>query len=576
MKNQLFLIVLLMFSFLVHGQKSENSNNANEKEIKVSGKRINGDHRIGKWKLRRILKGKTAEFFKASGYTGDAIHDEHDKSNLIPFVADKNINITDLIIRNYYANNKYVRIYLKNNKAGTDSVVVTINIAKLKMRGVKKGCAEKSTLCCDSCMEVNSQTFLMDMCNREYCMNVKRPMLISSGQCIRNNELKIGCNQLLSFVITNINPLKYELEVNHQEVAFNTDHTSFDAAMSRLSGTTTSAAETNSLVPKKEPAVTPTELLGNFKMDLDSLDLLLKQVQAYIELKTGENCINESELKRDALGFMKRYQAVFDNTEPEKKFEEYETKLKTSTLTPTLTAEETKKFDDLKKRAAQSTAKVKELKELLGKLLSASTTFAMLPIQVNEDDADVIEISVRRKNISTKVSDQYKYSFRVRGGVKIDFSAGPFLSFLKDEKFTTQDRKDTLAGSGGKDSIVARRIIKRQHGDDFSYMFGSLMHVYFRSGGYLNGSLHLGAAISTQQRAVLMTGVSLIIGRQQRFCINGGIAFSTVKRLAAPYSIGDVYEASGDVPLVDRYLAGACFGFTYNLSKPKVVAQTGN
>jgi hypothetical protein len=567
----LFPLSLVLFFLLSHARvyaQTGGKGGTPEKEASSAGRPTKRHNTISKRELKNILAGKRDYFFTTNDYAGDFIHD--DLKNKLAFKPGTEINITEWVIKNYHAGNKYIKIYLEKNNEKPDIVLFTINLKKLRGKYKKRTCPEIRDTCCTNCLEVNSRTFIMDMCNEEACQKTKRPMLIASGRCVRNNELKIGNNQLLSFVIKNNNPLKYELELDRKEVSFNTDHTDFDKAVAGLGPTNKETGKEIFDTYIVRIGSNMNTLLSEYRSKLETLESLIKEVQGYINLKSAESCIDESEVKKEALKFVERYDEAFEHVGAEALLGRLNSAVKSQTLTP----DEDKKYEELLVKKARLVPDGDKLfKELVVKLLSMSTTYALLPIQVNDDGADVIEIAVKRKNLLTNVSEEYTYDFRVRGGVKIDFSAGPFLSLLKDEKFTTKDETFILTGSSGSDSTVTRRIIHKQGSGDFSYMFGSLMHIYLRSGALVNGSLSLGAAVSLDQRAVLIAGGSLLLGRQQRFCINGGMAFSNVKRLAAPYSIGDAYEASGDVPLVEQYLSGFVFGFSYNLSKPKVVAN---
>ncbi|MBL0257699.1 MAG: hypothetical protein IPQ03_09270 [Bacteroidetes bacterium] len=197
-------------------------------------------------------------------------------------------------------------------------------------------------------------------------------------------------------------------------------------------------------------------------------------------------------------------------------------------------------------------------------------SLALLPIQITNDNADIIEINVKRTDKKLNKVDQFKYQFYVHGGLKIDFSAGPFLSFLVDREYVTEDIPITYQGITGSDSIVVKKYIREQTPDHFDFMLGSLMHVHYRCPGYFNFAANFGGALNSKQDFVLLGGVSFILGRQQRFILNTEAAFGKVKRLSSPYEVNGEFIGSGNVPTIDRKIAGWAIGITYNLTPQKV------
>lgn len=558
----------------------ENTNIKNSRKVVSAWKEQNKSQNLSSSHLRKLQSGKRSQYLIVpEGYKGSYLHPDLPGAESVEFRPGKQYDITQWVLTAYYGGTKYLRILLSDS-LGIDSLIFTFNLKHFKEPKIRTDCPGNTTGCCDSCLESNSKTFVLDMCSEELCKKVKRPMLFSSGRCVGKNELIIGCNELLSFAIANNNPLKYELEINHNEIAFNTDHGDFDAAIAGLQDK--SAIEKNgnrnfleietSLKDSSEKK--PSEFIKITDNLLDSLASLLTEVRSYLGAKAHESCLNSKELDADSKRFLRRYQAAFNGKEPDKLISEILSAIdgdqKNKVLWDSVSKKALESFEQRRKKFIPDS--VAQLKQLISRILGMTTSYALLPIQVNDDNADVIELTVRRKNLITKSSEEYKYDFRVRGGVKIDFSAGPSLSLLRDDKFTTKDIQEIKPSANG-DTLVTRRSIIKQTGDQFSYMFGSVMHVYIRSGGYTNVGLHLGAAVNTEQRAYLLGGMSVILGRQQRFCVNLGMAFGNVKRLSDSYNLGDTYDGSGEVPTTERFLSGLTFGVSYNLSKPKTVAS---
>ena len=76
----------------------------------------------------------------------------------------------------------------------------------------------------------------------------------------------------------------------------------------------------------------------------------------------------------------------------------------------------------------------------------------------------------------------------------------------------------------------------------------------------------------------LLTGVALLLGKEQRFIVNAGVAFSKVKELTL-YETDKLYNQSilnttTDLKLSEKTSTSLFLGITYNLGSLKTSTKT--
>lgn len=146
------------------------------------------------------------------------------------------------------------------------------------------------------------------------------------------------------------------------------------------------------------------------------------------------------------------------------------------------------------------------------------------------------------------------YVVKVRGGWRIDFSAGLFASSLVNNVYSVRD-------SAGFKSII------QNDGDAVNYGPGALMHFYHKSfpvGG------NLGLMLNNASRIQYTVGGSVLLGDNQRLCLNGGLTFGNVTTLAAGYTLNEKLTGTNAsisaIPTVDRLKLGWFGGISYNFT----------
>ncbi len=191
-----------------------------------------------------------------------------------------------------------------------------------------------------------------------------------------------------------------------------------------------------------------------------------------------------------------------------------------------------------------------------------------LPIDINGSNIDALEVSVKRNGIrNTTLEDKYTYKVWIRGGVKIDASAGIFLTSLVDKQYIARDVPDT----------TAKTIFEKNTGN-LAFGFGSMLNLSYRNGArWVRPSLNFGILFTTtssQQKFQFLSGLGIVVGKEQRMIFHFGAAFGTHTVLQNGY-VADgktLYNlgASNTVPTDEKFDVGYYYGLTYNISKPKV------
>lgn len=196
-----------------------------------------------------------------------------------------------------------------------------------------------------------------------------------------------------------------------------------------------------------------------------------------------------------------------------------------------------------------------------------------LPIDINGSNIDAVQVNVRRTSIKQPaVTDNYSYRVWVKGGIKIDVSAGVFLSSLTDKQYQVKD----------VDTNADYKTIQRKNTGDLNLGFGSTMNFSLRTGAaWVKPSLNFGVLFTTNttQKFQFLTSFGLILGKEQRGVLHFGAAFGPVTTLQNGYvddgSVSYKLGVTGTVPTMEKFDIGYFFGFTYNITQPNVQKDAG-
>lgn len=148
-------------------------------------------------------------------------------------------------------------------------------------------------------------------------------------------------------------------------------------------------------------------------------------------------------------------------------------------------------------------------------------------------------------------------ALNVYGGLQINASIG--LSF---GQFFQQPQN----------YFVRDSVIRQSDKDTFTPYITSFVHFYpqSRRGASLGGSFGVGLPIGSGTSFDAITfflGPSLIIGRQQRITLSGGLLGGKVAQLDGGYEVGDTFDLNSDfLPTSNTYRLGYALGISFNLA----------
>lgn len=384
--------------------------------------------------------------------------------------------------------------------------------------------------------------------SKAFIMNLSEPTLITNGGDT-TKWLSIKARELLIIKIENGNPLKYTYKIDTRELAF------FSQGAPAEPKATTDRQEkkiwdANGIVPGKIEDF--NKINETIKKDLESLT---EEFEAFYADMKEKNFLDTKVF--DSIRSDLRVKATNHYDQADTLSNELE-KLKDSIG-----------YKETKDKVEATKLKAKKLKEEITKKLYGFdfATFTM-PIDVQGRNIDAIEFRLRRFDKETKEEDTgfapHPYNVWIRGGVKIDISAGLFFTSLFDEAF---DKKDDPV-------ITDNKIIIKKSQGKYDFAFGSSINVHSRWISWFNMGGNLGVAFTTNQKFQILSGINFILGRQERIIVSAGLAMGKVDRLANSYKEGGSYNlgAEGTIPMETQFKFGHFFGVTYNLSKVKKIS----
>jgi hypothetical protein len=174
-------------------------------------------------------------------------------------------------------------------------------------------------------------------------------------------------------------------------------------------------------------------------------------------------------------------------------------------------------------------------------------------------DEDRVKLSIKPVKKDAKLID---YNLWVKGGYKIDFSSGIFLTGIKSTEYVLQEfnfayresrdsvvvnngvAKDTLLYTGRVNSTSGNFIARNEN--KVSYMAGFFAHVYRRSGRAFNWGGGLGFSINTNGQPYVMAGLSAMLhsASARRIALLFGVVGGrerTLSGTAQPYEVKQEY-----------------------------------
>lgn len=171
----------------------------------------------------------------------------------------------------------------------------------------------------------------------------------------------------------------------------------------------------------------------------------------------------------------------------------------------------------------------------------------------------------------------------VKNYFKVDISSGLFYGFMKNHSYSIAADSSIIKSSTGADSTKKGNHIVSENVGSNELGFASFVHLYYKWGNDVNVSLTLGAGVNfvTTVQPRYFTGVSLLLGHDNRFCVNTGIEFGNQKLLSDQYvkdanGVYNVTPGTSSIVYKTQFSHALFISLSYNLpfikSKTSVAA----
>ena len=363
--------------------------------------------------------------------------------------------------------------------------------------------------------------------------------------------LSVQSKDMIAIKLINGNPLKYNYKIDTKNITF---HNNDENEVSDIK-----KSVTDNTLKQLYKAIKSTPLLQNI-MDSNSklitlINSLNVKVDASYEILKRKNSILKDDFEKDRKIYIE--EAKNNSTLIFTLLQDLE-QLKNDT-----------KYSSVNEMLLETKEKAeKSINNIIDKFYNIDLDCYTLPIDIQGQNIDAIEFKLQRFDKETKEEDvnfaSKPYNIWIKGGLKIDVSAGIFFSSVYDREF---DTKDDLTVPGNK-------IITLKNRGDYDFAFGSTVNTYIRMNSWIVPSINFGAALTANQKFQFLLGVGAILGKQERIIFTTGLAMGKVERIADSYNVGDSYNLgdSGTIPTQTQFKFGHFFGITYNLSKVKKIS----
>ncbi len=399
----------------------------------------------------------------------------------------------------------------------------------------------------------------------DMCPNPQR-LSITGKDGLPRKKLFVKNNEVIELRIIHSNPLRYTIAIAGSFEAFNTNGSGLDTALRPTPATTEKTAK---------------EQIESVQILLTTAPGLTTEIQGYKKTMSQESCIDEASVRNRIEDFNKRVRSLVGNVQnlsslAAAKLNKAETLLKNMPEGDEKTNTQHKlQSTRTQLNTSETLADLQALEQELILLQGIDFKVYTFPYEVTGKNIDLVRFDVEQKFKNTAIPNQtVTYDVYLRGGIKIDFSAGIFMSGLIDDAYLIRD--DSVRLTANKPRTAGKLLIK-ENSSATAFSFGTLMHVYTRF-GLVNPSLSWGVALTSQQKFQILTGASLLLGREQRLAISGGVTWGSVKRISAIYKTdldNNLYLDGTNTPvsLIDKMEHSWFVGLTYNLTKTKVAGK---
>lgn len=395
--------------------------------------------------------------------------------------------------------------------------------------------------------------------------------------------------EFVTFKIVNINTFRYKVEIEGTMIDYVTQIPSELQTLFRLPPESVSASKTTDALNEAKDAAEPMKVIAKEVSDevrvastpaKEKLEQTLKELtqacDAYILI--AQKVANIKFLRVELINLSKqnwenygklaeKLPSLRARTALKKDYDDFVTAyakayaLYPKAINAARMAQDTIKQKEIEKAEEKLEEANKKLNEedflkliedvmVLQEALQNSKYFEVksAPIQM---DGDFMEFTVKITPVQTndlmpfETAQAFPVSIPARGGLKVDFSVGPIISFGKnsrDEKYyfklpeTTSAVKDTTLSLLNNNNTISPSI-------------AAMMHFYGRSGktSSIGGLFGVGAGFQSinDVNISIVAGLSMILGKREKIMLNTGVSYLRIERLKTnQYIDGGKYSPS--------------------------------
>ncbi|UZO81393.1 hypothetical protein NBT05_02715 [Aquimarina sp. ERC-38] len=182
----------------------------------------------------------------------------------------------------------------------------------------------------------------------------------------------------------------------------------------------------------------------------------------------------------------------------------------------------------------------------------------LLPLDVFGDNIDYVIVKLEIYDGENSSPYVHKFKIWLRGGLKIDFSGGAFITSLFDQVYTTNNTSEN------------KKTITRNDLGEYDFGFGAMVNISLRGGSWVRPTINFGTLLTSNQKFQIISGAGIILGKNERFVLSSGLTMGRINVLdnnfipdgTTSYDLG----SSGQIPTTEKFSFGHFFGITYNLN----------
>tara|TARA_Y100000815_G_C13296775_1_gene482987 strand:+ start:139 stop:1425 length:1287 start_codon:yes stop_codon:yes gene_type:complete len=384
-------------------------------------------------------------------------------------------------------------------------------------------------------------------------LNLSKPNEKSVNHSNNKNKLIVKNRNPLAFNLVDGNPFRYRYVLNYNKVNLFTNET-FNPSASDLNinGNEIEKDIDGDGIPDSldEEPDSPNEMtediINSLQNDLkNKIVEFKKSIDSYISSISDDDKLNFDELKLMKASFKEQYLILLKETEA--------------------LQEQINEIDNISSITSESQIEIEGVLEstrlVIEKLINTKQNTYLLPLDINGDNIDYVEVQLDIYDGENETPETYKYKVWIKGGLKIDVSGGVYLTSLLDKEYYTTDSENN------------EKLIYESDLGNYDFGFGTMVNISLRGGSWARPTLNFGAMFTSNQKFQMLTGLGLILGKNERFVIHSGISMGRVSVLRDEFKTDGVttYDlgTEGTVPVNDKFKFGHFFGITYNFNKPK-------